>query len=236
MAQGEGTRWQLDNPYLHAVPRLPREKHLINIGKHGTPNLHRTLCLLKYHGYPYVTIVARPWANVGASELTVTLGDPTGPLLNGLHMTQNLWVDNKTIVLLGDVIYSHAMIHTMLLKPGLHFYGRIGANKFTGKEASELFAMTFHKEHHKEIIEHCEWMTAFGSPRKYPPKLWALYRLLAGFDHADESKFEDEILVQLNDYTDDIDSIQGYLKWWNALNTHAAQDDDACELCWRDKK
>ena len=235
MAQGEGSRWRIFDRPSRRVLILPNEKHLINIGKFGVPNVIRTIRMLQDHGCSDYVLVARPHTSICADENTWTLDEPTGPLLRGIALTAPAW-DDKTIILLGDVIFSHAMMDAMISNPGLHVYGRVGTNRFTGKEASELFAITFHEEHQIEILDHCLWMISRGRPIRYPPKLWALYRLLAGFDHADEARHEDEILIQMDDYTDDIDSVQGYKKWWDALNTHAAHDDEKCDRCTWDNQ
>lgn len=233
MAQGEGTRWHVyEELYKRRpdLPKLPLDKQLINMGKFGLPLISRTVLMLWHHGCKDICVISRNPFNLDGEEIGWTNTEPVGPLLHGILETVPKW-DDRTLIILGDVAFSHAMIDAIISNPGLQVYGRVGANEFTGKEASELFAITFERDHQQEIIDHCHWMTKRGRPIRYPPKLWALYRLLAGFEHDDEGSFEEEILIQMGDYTDDIDSADGYIQWWNALNQQAALDDDGCSVC-----
>jgi hypothetical protein len=227
LSQGEGNRWKKGRGNGRRGPKLPHEKQLVPMGKYGAANIVRTYFMLRNHGCPDIVLVARPDANGGLHGITLPAKEPTGELLQGVLTSMTMWAE-KTMILLGDVAFSHAMIDHMLLNNGLNFYGRAGANRFTGKEAGELFGLVFHTEHRIEIMNHCHWMTARGRPINYPPKLWALYRLMAGFEHDAEGQVEDKLLVQLDDYTDDLDSPEGYKQFWSKLNGEAAIDDDTC--------
>jgi len=223
MAQGRGRRWK---PHDGRLKDLPSIKHLIAIGKYGAPIISRTQILITLHSQHLpmkieYTVVATPWDS-GQSPPThfFTLAEPTGPLIDGIYQTRPMWGE-RVIFLLGDVVFSHALIDVILLDTGeLTFFGRLGPNPVTGKAASELFGVAIAEERYEDVLAWMAKATARGSEFTYPcPRLWDLY-----YNFEDQGR-----LVSLKgDYTDDIDSIQEYDQFWHSLNREAAEDDDSC--------
>lgn len=222
MAQGVQARWRRTNGDVE----LPAFKQMIPVGKYGAPIIARTQIMATTHGYTEgMVVIGKPDVSGGGHH--AELPEPVGPLLSGVRGTSGLWI-GRVIILLGDVVYSHNLLDYILQdKADIRFYGRSGMNHFTGKAAPELFACAFNEHMYDEILDHCNWMLERGQPIDYPPKLWSLYRLCAGFEHYDY-KYEKKILHNNRDYTDDIDSPEEHKQFWDILNTEAAKDDDQC--------
>lgn len=222
MAQGVQARWRKVNGGVE----LPAHKQMIPMGKYGAPIIARTQIMITTHGHVGNAVVVGP-NEVAAGGISAEIPEPVGPLLQGIQATKGFW-NGRVIILLGDVVYSHSLIEFILLDTAdIRFYGRPGVNHFTGKAAPELFACAFNENKYEEILDHCNWMLDRNQQIKYPPKLWALYRLCAGFEHYNYM-YEKEILHNNMDYTDDIDSPEEFTLFWNILNTEAAKDDDQC--------
>jgi len=222
MAQGEQMRWRRTNGDVDQ----PAYKQMIPMGKYGAPIIARTQIMVTTHGYTEGMIVIGK-AEASGGGYSVELIEPVGPLLQGIRSTSDSW-KGRVIILLGDVVYSHSLLDYILIdNADIRFYGRSGMNHYTGKAAPELFACAFNENKYDEILDHCNWMLKRGQPTKYPPKLWALYRLCAGYEHYDYM-YEKKILHNGRDYTDDIDSPEEHKRFWNILNTEAAKDDDQC--------
>lgn len=225
LAQGEQRRWSRNGKGLQE--KLPPFKHLLPVGKYGTPIISRTFIMLRCHMYSdYLWAIARTEA-VSAVIPNIPLNEPTGPILQSVAMLLAGEFD-RWIFLLGDVVYSHQLLDAILdCKQEVKFFGRVGGNRFTGKEASELFGLVVDSTAVENVRKHCLWLLRRGGT-VHNPKLWHLYRQIAGLDVKDWESFEPEILHRVDDYTDDIDGPEEYKKFWNKLNTYAAKDDDQC--------
>jgi len=177
--------------------------------------LRRTVDLFAPHGD--VTVFAWKWyeqyIDYPCSEIY-----PVKSLLDGILRTRSSWGD-KTVFLLGDVLFSRQAVSDIVKINKLKFFGRPAPNRVSGKRASELFGFTMMRDDWEQIIEYCEFMTVpDGTPKnlKYPPKLWALYRLCCGYEcHQDIIDLKK--LWVIDDYTDDIDSPQAFNQFWGSM-------------------
>lgn len=213
MAQGKGSRWEVDrtrNPI-----DLPCDfKQLIPLGNETV--ITRTIRQLQGER---ITVVAKYGDfsfHLPPGIAIQELREPTGTILRGIWKIAGLWSADRIIILLGDVVYSNAMIDLILSdKKPFSFYGRLGANQVTGKQAPELFGINFLRDNRIAI---CRTLKSLWYPEKQnrEVKLWDLYRELDSYDYLREIG---------GDWSDDTDSIEAYQQFFPKLMMSAIGDD-----------
>lgn len=228
LAQGENSRWRARNGKVKLVGEFPPYKHMIPMGKYGAPNIARTKIMMRTHGYiGDLVSIARHEASAGGNN--AELGEPTGPILQTVAMCAPS--PGRIIILLGDVVYSHSLIDAILDDMAkVRFYGRIGPNKVTKKQVSEIFALAIEDEWKERVVKACEGLIRRGG-LSVDPKLWHLYFHLNGIDidEVPEDKYiNEDMFYHVDDYTDDIDSVEEFSEFYMSLNTEAAHDDAHC--------
>ena len=207
MAQGKGSRW--------GNPDLP--KQCIPIG--GRPLIDRTMSMIP-DGYLVTLISPDDVLSCISTERTFAYDyfvDP-GSLLKGIWLCRH-HIDpamDNALFLLGDVVFSRKMAHYIFSKTWneITLFGRIGANKKTGKAASELFALWIPYHSAESFFSELKlvWVSLADSGNE--GKLWNLSR-----------EFGYRIRTLKDDYTDDIDSPQEYEQFYDLLNLSAIEDD-----------
>lgn len=220
LANGAGDRWDAQGEAF-LKQQIPID---------GVTVIGRTIRMLIELGLVHSEIlVVGPealWAGsgvVGWQPPKRTLDEPQ-PLLAGLLATKLLWDLHRTLILLGDVVFSYKALRLLIeSKEPIQFLGREGGNPVIDKAANELFGFVMAVDYRDCVASHCWDMSKRGAHINYPPKLWALYRLICGFEH-DEYKYEDELLLDPEDYTDDVDSPQEYAHYWEYLKRAALED------------
>ena len=220
LAHGNQERWL---PAERAEAHY-KSKHLLPV--RNQPLLKRTIELFKPYGDIFV--YAWGWYEEWIDYPCLTI-QPVKSLLNGILQTRDHWGD-RTIFLLGDVLFSRSAVSTIVEKSKsseILFFGRPHPNTVSGKRASELFSFTMTEENWDQVISHCEFMTVpTGSPKnlKYPPKLWSLYRLLCG-NECHQDIIDLNLLWVINDYTDDVDSPEAFERFWGKMVEAEKRDD-----------
>jgi molybdopterin-guanine dinucleotide biosynthesis protein A len=100
------------------LPLLNRPKHLLQIG--GVPILQRTIHLLAEHGVPDCIVIGpqaiaddmQHWA---IPTFLITLADPGICIVDGILAARDRWSGSaRTLVLLGDVVWSQAALAAFL--------------------------------------------------------------------------------------------------------------------------
>lgn len=139
--------------------------------------------------------------------------DPKLSVLDGIYNVRHLWGD-RTVIALGDVVYSKETVQRMTLDQSLSIYERSEQNSVTGKPYPERFGLTFSRAHHRGLLQVLE-NTSFRCHRD--SKLLDLRdRLL---------EIQAPVVVRdVSDYTDDVDSEEGMIKWLPALRLAVAED------------
>ena len=208
LAQGEGSRWIPENwgrippaPYKQVVPFNDKDTIISRTIKQVLGRDITVIC----HGDIIDYIKGLP--------ISVDSFRDPGTILKGIWLT-NFHYDwqkyDRIIFLLGDVVFSNECISTILNDKNLFsLYGRFGSNKFTGKSAKEIFALSIYPEYYKDIssLLYDLWKNEKGS------KLWDLYFFgLLNF-------------IDIDDFTDDLDSPEEYDQFWPKLVEAAANDD-----------
>jgi len=205
MAQGDGSRWK-ENTKIE----LPSEyKQLIPLGKETI--ITRTLRQLE--GYDITVIADGYFAPFMPENIKLVYFRVPGCLLRGIWQTRSWWGESGNVFLLGDVVYSNELLRKIVkYSTEISIFGRLGENKVTGKEAKELFALNINFcDVHDRWIEDTLKSLYESNPRA---KLWDF-----------QESVEDEV-IESNDYTDDLDSPEEYLQFWNKLEKSALEDDN----------
>lgn len=201
MADGLSSRWEEEC------------KHLLPVN--GIPLIARTVKQIKSCNLDNITLICPDsFRNIPELDKISTMSNgykplEDRPLLDGILRTQMLWSD-RTIILLGDVCFSNKAIK-LLVDSGMDYFllGRKGRNKVTGKQAGELFALSF-MDHNQEDLVDCLQDVLYSGEKK----LWGLY------------KYYPITIYETCDYTDDIDSVQAYTQFWDKLHKAAIEDDE----------
>lgn len=227
LAQGQGSRWMAEHGRNIAI-ELPSEyKQLIPMGYNprgeGELLIQRTfrqLCNnLDWLSATNVTVIAHgefveytpKWAKFRSFR------EPTGCILEGICRTKDEWEDHRIVFLLGDVIYSNAMMKEILTnKNNIALFGRMGMNNITGKEASEIFALSFSGGESSFIWERMRHIWFHDGNNR--AKLWTLYDYIRDYEGLD-------FISILDDYTDDVDSPEEYDQFFDTLKEMALEDD-----------
>lgn len=178
----------------------------------GVPLLRRTIDLFKPHGevHLYGWAWYEEWINCSCENI-----HPVNSLLDGILQTKHHWSD-RTIFLLGDVLFSRNAVSTIVEKSKTTekalFFGRPHPNTVSGKRAGELFGFTMMREDWGDFEKKCEFVIDNADVR-YTSKLWSLYRVYCG-NHLEQHIIDLDWLWVINDYTDDIDSPQAFKQFW----------------------
>lgn len=221
MAQGAGYRWEVDDRWPNIdVPASV--KQFIPLGKETI--ITRTLRQVSpYVSNPLETSV-RVVMNLKHSRqlplgtVQLPLEEPTGRLLRGIWVACKLiGRADKTVILLGDVIYSHnAILKIFAGVEVVSLYGRLSGNPITGKEAKELFALSFLRKRYDLMMG--LMLDMVNDDNIEMARLWNLYDFF-GFIG------EKDVFVLIEDYTDDVDSQQEYVLFFDKLRDAALEDD-----------
>lgn len=189
-------------------------KQLIAVSDQETI-FERTVRLLRSSGVDEIVAVIHPvpqWppvltkVNVPSYIQEAPGESVVGAIINVAH----LWRP-RTLVLLGDVIYSPAAIRAIVGSSGPAFFGRRSGNQVTGKPFAELFGIAFSEEDRGRLLHE----TAVPGWRgHHDTKLWSLLeRVHPGWP-----------LIEISDYTDDMDTEDDYVKRLPIIREAASKD------------
>ena len=202
MAQGDGGRW---------LDRTP--KHLARFN--DEPILTRTCRQMEalwpdaeklVIGWHYYYPFCKPTP-------LLTLPEPGPDLCHGIYNSRFLWQKERIIILLGDVAYSWALLERIRDdRAQLRVYGRLQPHPLTGKKCDERYAIAFTRLLAGVVEQAAQEVIA---DEECIPALKSLYHTLIGAPrhYADRPSlvcWEDQILAQVDDYTDDFDQYQEY--------------------------
>lgn len=186
----------------------------------GEPLLVRTLRQLREMGYTGTVVSHLP-------ELCC-LGESFEPATRRwtcetLASTQELWTD-KTVVLLGDVVWSSSVLASVLdckRQPMIFGNGR------------EVYAASFLHEHQEEVDLALRRVITGAEKRVNGGKLWLLYRALAGFGDLNTVQWNYDVFRVIpsrgtpagrgpEGYVQDFDKLEDY-EWFLRRNPWARQ-------------
>lgn len=208
-AQGRAARWQ-PSKRIPWIPPIPY-KQLLDIN--GITLLERTISQLKLNNLRNIVLVTSKGMlqYISINGLTIrSFSTPRESVLETILGTRDLWTE-RIFVVLGDVLFSNKAIQTITkTKEAAVMFGRSGPNRVSGKEASEIFGMSFIEERAEQIIAQMSMLIRMKPDRK----LWSLFKATEFFS-----------FVQIDDYTDDIDDPEAHIKFWPRMLKAALKDD-----------
>lgn len=186
LAAGEGTRWYNGNP---------KQMALIE----GKPLIRRTIDMIGNR--PSIVVTHIPELQQLANEFYVPRRHRW--TVETLFYTQDLW-EERTIILLGDVIYSPEALNKIL-----KYRGDLAVFGEGGQKNDEIFGLSFSSDGQQKLLVCLATVIRDCLERNTLGKLWFCYRVMCGFN-LDEHKVECDIFHGIEDYTYDIDTIDEY--------------------------
>jgi molybdopterin-guanine dinucleotide biosynthesis protein A len=198
LCAGDGTRW---NGYL-GIP-----KQLIAFG--GETLVDRIVRQVHERLIADIVIVSRNAVPIYSRGCDALLLDSTSSLVETISHTAPYWRE-VNIFILGDVFFTERAIAKVLTcKRGLAFFGRPWPSAFARCGHGELFGMmtrTNVAERVNELISVVVQDIRSG----LRGNLWNLYQAAAGVPYGSSSYMKD-LLVVLDDVSNDIDTSRDYL-------------------------
>jgi len=214
MAQGKGTRWlrndrtTIENPceYKQIIP-ITEDENLIcrTIRQLGKDANIKVICNEEFSNYLPVDIEIESFK------------EPIQPILHGIWSTKKEWINyDSVLIILGDVAFSNSGMQKILNanknlrdnKDNVTIFGRLGNNKISEKEAREIFAVSILPPKYVEVKNNMAVLWEIGHQ-----KLWDYYKIF-------DPKF-----IEIDDYTDDVDSLEAYVKFWPKMLEKILEDD-----------
>lgn len=202
MCAGEGTRWTGETP-----------KHLVDV--EGEVLLHRTVRQLIERGQADVWI-AHPDPAYDVEGATRFAPDPDRRYdVDKFWSARAKWVPD-TRHLYGDVYYTDDAMDRIALDPpkaAFGIYGRRFRSEITGCPHGEVFAFCFTDlAYCGSVCQELRTLSARGSLRRGGS--WELYQMMQGRKPNPYGRqMFDENWTQIDDWTDDFDSVEEYEEW-----------------------
>lgn len=194
MAQGRQRRLPLDHP-----------KQLLTIG--GETILARIVRMVREIGPGEIHIVGWPtFAGLGDSKLH-TFNEPGSCILEGIAGSRLLFDSERTVILLGDVVYSVDALQCIYHDPRPVF---AAGNSDLSNSSGELFAFSFIRDQEAHVLSLIHTRRCFGQPHvKYQPgHLRKLFWALQGGRLVREGcrQWKPEFYLPIDDWTMDVDT------------------------------
>lgn len=210
LAQGDQTR----------LPDLSRPKHLLPLVA-DEPIVSRTLRQLHATFPLALTVVVAPqgdtWKQLadGHSVAHVTCEDAPSVLHRLVQVLRAVPLNHHLVVVLGDVVFSSAAVMRLHAHgPFVKFFGRRAASEITRKPHGEIFAVGVPVGQRMTLLRQIEDVIE-RAPETL--NLWALFHsspVHEGFEW-----------IEVDDYTDDVDSKDDVQRVLPILRACATRDD-----------
>ena len=222
MAQGHATRW--GNGTF---------KHLAAFN--GVPMLTRVCQQVQERDTDGIVIGWAEYEGHTAGLGLMSMAKPGRDVCFGILDTAHLWQGyDRVIILLGDVVYSQATIDLIYSDTGsLRFYGRIEPGRVTGKTVDERYGFWFRPGVVGDYIKKC--VKEVIADEACVPALKSLYQHLIGaprhYPHPAKPMvyWDDIVLTEVNDYTDDFDHYEEYLEARAAVEAAIRAEEESKE-------
>lgn len=250
LAQGRGLRWKPDNPkkhprYTRFAEEAPTDKQLLPIRDELL--LQRSVRLFWEEGFGPAVVADSHLLDAMPRGIyawdAITLDDPGDDVLQGALALMDEFPpeDGMTVLAFGDVIFSRRTIKAMaarMLSQDTGCVARVRPSPVCPKVADEVFAIWFSQVAWPEIKRRMEYMLTGKGNR--PSKPWAFpFAVALDFTwitatyqiyRADGLKTIEADLVVTDDYTDDIDSPEEWMAFWDGIREAAEGDTDSWPL------
>jgi hypothetical protein len=111
----------------------------------------------------------------------------------------------RTLILLGDVYFSESAVRVVVSSDGfVHFFGRRGRNRFTGRCHGEMFGLGFAAAAAPLIVRAAELALHYTVLGEWG-NLWDTYHCLLNFPIRSRQT-DSNVFRELDDITDDVDT------------------------------
>ncbi len=182
LAAGEQARWEGDTPKqlleVHGEPLISRIQRQVRMRRHAA-------FIITHH--PQITVLAERAINPRRRRWVAET----------LRSTEYMWT-KRVIVLLGDVLYSKALMDEIIAYNGdLCFWGNL----------QEIYALSFNDEMVTQLFTAIDKAVHHAEYSGGPGKLRKVFQALVGFDFDDNNiKHRFFETIYLYDYTQDFDT------------------------------
>ncbi|GAF72556.1 unnamed protein product, partial [marine sediment metagenome] len=74
----------------------------------------------------------------------------------------------------------------------------------------------------------CRWMTTPDRPIRSKPRFWSLLGMMSAKDVEghDSNRYDKNLIMAINDYTDDVDSLEEYRRFFGPMLKEALLEDE----------
>lgn len=202
MAGGSGSRWK----NYQGVP-----KHLIEL--EGEQLIARTI--RQFEDLEPTVIAPTEYLSYNLQAPVVPGSRPTGLDIDKIMSSRLLWpARSRTVILYGDVWFSDEAVGLIKQEPpGVKFYGRFNASKFTGKPWGEIFALSISYRAYAAVDAAVEYiLTLKRNGGVSRTSAWELYRTLNGIRPITKHSLNGNF-VEIDDWTEDFDFPVDYDRW-----------------------
>lgn len=223
LAGGKGLRWQASvrqrQPDGSEADALLVVNNKLMVEVDGKPLLQRSLSILRELEIPDPVVYGEVPGLPSSVERFIAK-NPPAEVVGAIKACEPIWRDAcEVCVLLGDVVWAPGAMDRVFAPSGHDwtFYGKLGANVFTGKAWPEIYAFRFRTVAADQVLEAADYLLRTLVWRR---KFWELYRLLLGLPVPANTPDQGELFyppssgsfVVVPDWTDDIDTLEEYLR------------------------
>lgn len=186
--------------------------HLIEVA--DEPILHRTTRLFE-HFTVTVNGPDDPRYETPHSTLHTQRSDPAWDQQAKFFSTRHLWnTQGRTVLLYGDVYYTQQAAD-LITEPrdGFTMYARPGPSRLTGCRYGELFAWSFHPNHHHRIIEALNETLRWKNGLHVTSRAigWELYNAYHHLRPRNRNYTQHTVVI--DDWTEDFDNTTDWNTW-----------------------
>lgn len=210
LAQGSGSRWELEGKQFLGIP-----KQLAQID--GETLVDRARRLFTEAGCEVVVIA--PDDDRFGDRVTLDDPFPTGTEQDKFLGTRHLWAPRRrTIIAWGDCYYTEDAVNKIVRHKSndLHYFRRTGASKTTGHKWDESFAVSFGPSQQRRVIDLAETVVKSMRQNGYPKRdhIRTHYAAMLGLDLDNVRLLVDTPhQTVIDDWTDDFDRPDEWCRW-----------------------
>lgn len=229
LAHGPAERWtDLFSARIARFGHVPQFKHLLTIA--GMPLPVASATMLNYlttthAGFAAPSKLVATWEirqRIKFESAATYVHVPT--VIHTMFACFSLSHPDASLFLLGDVLYDPDDLVKIVSTPAeIAFLGRVGANTITGKPTPELFAVHVRSSGYRRFLDALTDLIYLYEVHRVQVKLWHLLRRLSGVD-PESSEVPRDLLIDAEGYTDDVDTIDEFERYWPRLRQAAEAD------------
>lgn len=224
LAHGESDRWtDTFSTRIARTRRIPQYKQLLEVA--GMPLPVATAAMVSYLFEQNVGLTVEPkliarWElrnRISFEPAATYVYVPT--ILHTINHCFKGTAGDGTLFLLGDVVYAPSDLTSLIdSTEDFKFLGRRSTNPFTLKHTPELYGLMVREAGYERLFTSLEFLLDQHERSLKLVKLWDLLALMSG------KRSEADCIIEAQSYTDDVDSIEEYERYWPKLSRLARDD------------